>query len=197
MTAQSTKANAVLIQALGSGIRSTSNGLADVPALLTRVLEEEAWRVFTTPRGELVEHSRFIDFVTTPPTAGLGASIDLVRRIVAEDQVARDLFDRALQDTQVPGERTDLLDNVQQVRTKAPSGNRQEAALRRLRKDAPELHARVMNGELSAHAAMVQAGFRAKTVTVPTGRPESCARALKKNMNEEDIKALIKLLTAS
>lgn len=196
MTSQSAKANAVLVQALGSGVRSTSNGLADVPVLLTRVLQEEAWRAFTTPRGQLVEHSRFIDFLTTPPTAGLGASVDLVRRIVADDQVARDLFERALHDAQVPGERTELLDNGQDAEGKAPPGNRQEAVLRRLRKDAPELHARVMNGELSAHAAMVQAGFRAKTVTVPTARPETCARTLKKNMNAEDVKALIELLSA-
>jgi len=41
-----------------------------------------------------------------------------------------------------------------------PTGNSTEAVLRRLRKDRLDLHTRVMAGELSAHAAMIEAGFR-------------------------------------
>jgi|SRR5271157_31400 len=41
-----------------------------------------------------------------------------------------------------------------------PNGNARQYALRKLRKDAPELHAKVLVGELSPHRAMVQAGFR-------------------------------------
>jgi len=41
-----------------------------------------------------------------------------------------------------------------------PSGNSQESALRRLRKDRPDLHELVLNGERSAHAAAIEAGFR-------------------------------------
>jgi hypothetical protein len=41
-----------------------------------------------------------------------------------------------------------------------PSGNFRAAFLRRLRKDRPDLHARVLNGALSPYAAMVEAGFR-------------------------------------
>ena len=33
-------------------------------------------------------------------------------------------------------------------------------AVRRLRKDRPDLHGRVLDGELSANAAMIEAGFR-------------------------------------
>ena len=43
------------------------------------------------------------------------------------------------------------------VQGKAPTGNRESAALRRLRKDAPELHAEVLAGNISAHAARTQA----------------------------------------
>lgn len=41
-----------------------------------------------------------------------------------------------------------------------PQGNSVEAALRRLRKSRSDLHARVLSGEMTANAAMVQAGFR-------------------------------------
>ena len=42
-----------------------------------------------------------------------------------------------------------IFDNVQD-RSKAPTGTSESAALRRLRKDRPDLHARVLAGELSA-----------------------------------------------
>jgi hypothetical protein len=41
-----------------------------------------------------------------------------------------------------------------------PSGNSRAAALRRLRKTRPDIHARVLAGELTPHAGMVEAGFR-------------------------------------
>jgi len=37
-------------------------------------------------------------------------------------------------------------------------------ALRPLRKHRPDIHARVLAGEISAHAGMIEAGFRKKTV---------------------------------
>ncbi len=49
---------------------------------------------------------------------------------------------------------------VQLETPKYPSGHSCERALRRLRKDRPDLHARVLSDELSPHAAMVEAGFR-------------------------------------
>lgn len=184
------KGNAVLVEALGSALRRGGNALEDVPDLLKRVLEEESWREFVTPRGELVQHARFVDFVTTPPTRGIGASVDLVRRIVGNDTGALDLLDRALVGRQ--GERTDLLDISKEV--KAPTGTTQAAALRRLRKDAPSLHSEVLAGRLSAHAAMVQAGFRPKTISVPVSRPESIAAALRKHLDPDGIARLIRLL---
>jgi len=57
-----------------------------------------------------------------------------------------------------------ITDNVHKPR---PSGNSEEAALRRLRKDRPDLYQRVIEKKLSAHGAMVQAGFRPRTITVP------------------------------
>lgn len=184
------KGNAVLVEALGSALRRGGNALEDVPDLLKRVLEEESWREFVTPRGELVQHARFVDFVTTPPTRGIGASEDLVRRIVGSDTEALDLLDQALTGRQ--GERTDLGNIVTKV--ERPEGNSQAKALRRLRKDAPSLHSEVLAGRLSAHAAMVQAGFRPKTISVPVSRPESIAAALRKHLGPDDIARLIRLL---
>jgi hypothetical protein len=46
--------------------------------------------------------------------------------------------------------------------SKRPAGNSTAAFLRRLRKDRPDIHIRVLAGEISAHAGMIEAGFRKK-----------------------------------
>lgn len=74
---------------------------------------------------------------------------------------ALDALDRVMQGKPGrPGKET--LNNVKGF----PAGNSESAALRRLRKERRDLHAQVLAGEKSAHAAMVEAGFRRKTVTV-------------------------------
>jgi hypothetical protein len=154
-------------------------------------MEEEAWRAFITPRGELVEHERFIDFVTTPPTAGLGATVELMKKIVADDPVASDLLDQAIQQPLGTNQHGEGLDNIQ---TQAPSGTSREAGLRRLRKDRPDLHAEVLAGTLSTHAAMIKAGFRQRKISVPLTTAADAAKALRRNMAPEQVKELAKLL---
>jgi hypothetical protein len=190
------KANAVLVESLGRSLRATESGLGTVPDLLRRVLEEDAWREFTTPRGELVQHGDFETFVTTPPLGGLGVTVDLVRRIVADDPVTLDLLDQALQN---PPGRPETNDNVQG--SSAPTGNSEPAAMRRLRREAEagneqaaELRDEVLAGRLSAHKAMVQAGFRPRTFTVPVDRPESVAQTLRKHMKPDQLRELRRLL---
>lgn len=193
----SAKGNAVLVEALGSSLRRTGNGLEAVPGLVKEVLREEAWREFVTPRGELVRHERFVDFVTTPPTKGLGASVDLIKRLVEPDPEAAGLLERELEEEHGGDRRSlDFKNNNVHLESGAanPQGNSRSRALRKLRKDKPELHADVLAGRLSAHAAMVQAGFRPKTVSVPVSQPDSIAAALRRHLSPDDIARLIKLL---
>ncbi|WP_444971049.1 hypothetical protein [Streptomyces sp. SAI-25] len=88
--------NAVLVNALSSSIRSTLNGMETAPALIRRVLEEESWRSFTSPRGEQVNHDSFESFVTTAPTRGLGKTIDEIVRIVGDEEDVLRLLAEAL-----------------------------------------------------------------------------------------------------
>lgn len=184
------KVNATLVDALGSALRSGEHGLKTVPSLLKRVLSEESWRSFVTQRGEVVEYEGFAQFVVTPPLKGLGATVDLLRRVVADDPVTVDLLDRALQVR--PGGDRSKSNNVTAAQ---PAGNQQAKALRRLRKDAPDLHAEVLAGHLSAHAAMVKAGFRPRTASVRLDDPEAVVRTLRKNMDPEQWEALRRLVT--
>jgi hypothetical protein len=74
-----------------------------------------------------------------------------------------DLFDRAWQrpaSLHVDNDDDDAVYNIHD--NERPAGTSVEATIRRLRKDAPEIHARVLAGEISAHAGMIEAGFRKK-----------------------------------
>lgn len=196
------KANAALVEALGSALREGEHGLRTGPALLVRVLREESWCSFVTQRGDQVEHQRFEHFVTTPPLKGLGASMRLIEKMLdsiemeTERVAARDLLDRVTQKPRGGSKEINLnVDNIHNENDLGrPSGTSTAAALRRLRKDAPELHAEVLAGHLSAHAAMVKAGFRRKAVSVPVDRPEMVAKTLRKSLTPEDLATLIELL---
>lgn len=89
-----------------------------------------------------------------------------IRSLIRDDIKLLNLWDEATQrgrgnPTGANQHQEGNLDNVQVSSSqKYPSGNAASAALRRLRKDKPDLHSRVLEGELSPHAAMVEAGFR-------------------------------------
>lgn len=186
------KRNALLNDSLGTALRSGDHALGTIPALLKQVLADETWREFVTKRGEHVEPPRFADFVTTPPLKGLGADADLLYRVAPE---LTDDLDKAFGRKQRSDKIADNVDNVNDsVDLERPTGNKQRQALRKLRKDAPELHADVLAGRLSAHGAMVRAGFRPKTVSVPVTKPEAVAKSLLKYMSADDIAKLIAVL---
>lgn len=196
LTADPLRGNAHLVDSLGHALRSGEHGLSTVPGLLKRVLAEESWREFITQRGEHVgPYAQFVEFVTTPPLKGLGATVRLIQKVVdaIEDEAERaevqNLLDRALQNPH-GGDRTKN-NNVQLA--PAPQGNAKDRALRKLRKDAPELLDEVLAGNLSAHAAMVKAGFRPLTITVRPD-PEAAARTLRKHMAPEQLVELARLL---
>jgi hypothetical protein len=213
MSGNPLRARGSVVDALSSALDRGGHGLSNVPVLLHRLLVEESWREFETVRGEQVRYERFADFVATPPLKGLGANLKLVRRIIeAEpDEKVRartlDLLDAVTQESHGGDRHSESfkLHNIQLEgegnegeanERKAPSGTSREAGLRRLRKDRPDLHAEVLAGALSTHAAMVQAGFWRKKITIPVDTPENTALALRRNLTPEAVEELARLLVA-
>ena len=143
-----------LVQSLASMMKQGEAGLSHVPKLIVRIVETDAWRERVTALGEHVQWRRFEEFVTGPPLAGLGASVQLLRDMCRGEMAALDAIDRV---TRNPNG-VHAFDNIQG--TPAPTGTSRQQALRRLRDQRPDLHASVLAGELSAHRAMVTAGFR-------------------------------------
>jgi hypothetical protein len=177
---------------LRDALRDGESGLQYVPRLLRRVLETEAWRErYDRSTRKPVPFRNFAEFATSQPTEGLGGDLALIHRIVGDDPETLDLLDRALQNA--PHAHRDS-DNIRVTQSSARGGTSKEYALRRLRSQAPELHAKVLSGNLSPHAAMVQAGFRPPTFTVRGDKPEAVAATLRKQLSPEVLAEVARLL---
>jgi hypothetical protein len=176
-----------LIDALGAALRYSGAALGDVPELLKRVLETGIWRDFTTQRRERVHHERFVDFVTAQPLAGLGADVDLIRRLVADDDEATRKLREVLKEK--PG-RKKSRNNI----TGSTRGDSRAYLLERLERERPDLLADVIAKRSSAHAAAIEAGFRPRTITVRADSPTSIAATLRRQLTPDDLRELARLL---
>jgi len=182
--------NGAVIAALGSAVAHGNENVAQIPALLVQIVDDDRWRHFITKMGEEVQYERFADFAATPPTAGLGIAIEVLRRLVQDDPIAVDALDRATQ-RKHGGDRS----NVDNVNVDRPTGNSEAATVRRLRKDRPDLHAQYLANEISANAAAILAGFRPKTFTVRADKPESIAATLRRQLSPEVLALVAKMLS--
>ena len=64
----------------------------------------------------------------------------------------------------------------------------------RLAKDAPDLHTEVLAGALSAPLAMVQTGYRPRTMSVRLDDPVAAARSLQTHMEPAELMELTYIL---
>jgi|SRR5262245_7179554 len=179
---------------LGLAITGGERGLRAVPGLLKKIIKEDLWQLRYIPDIKReVTFKRFADFVTTVPLEGLGVSRAILETIckAADDTEALSLLQEAFDDQQGRHTNTSSLHCKDDVL--ASQGNSAARAIRKLRKDRPDLHAQVIDKKLSPHAAMVEAGFRPKTITVPVD-VEKAAKVLARNFKLEDIDKLIQAL---
>ena len=184
--------NDTIVCQLRLAISQGGHGIGEVPALIKEILRSGAWRHRKVATGSIVDLTDFREFVRKDPLEGLGASLDLVRRLIEDDPEAMDMLDRALGSRQ--GERTDLVDIVNEV-VAGPDGNSAQYALRRLRDARPDLHAEVLAGALTPHAAMVAAGFRRRTYSIDLGDAAVAARAIRRHASPEFVADLVRALS--
>jgi|GEM_PF-3128100 len=162
MSSGEMQANGETVRALYRALGLGRDGLATARSLVLVATRDGAWQEFAVPvTGETVRYSPsdFVRFVEAQPLEGLGMSVEALRALFRDDLTVIDAIDEALKR---PGGRPSNADTVTDGNSipGRPPGNTPEAILRRLRKDRPDLHGMVLNGELSAHAAAIEAGFR-------------------------------------
>jgi len=184
------------VAALGSAIRYGGSSLSDVPVLVIKVVEGDLWMKFRSPAGE-EEHRSFEDFVKKPNPGGLGTTISMLQNLCRTNKAALAAIEKAT-DRSAGGDRRsesyqkNIVDNIHNER---PSGTSESAALRRLRKDRPDLLAQVLNNEISSNAAAIKAGFRPKKFTVRADKPESIVATLRRQLDPETLAMVTKLLS--
>jgi hypothetical protein len=155
-----------------------ASSIANVPGLLKQIIGNDMWRKrYCKQIKQDVEFRRFPDFVTAHPPEGLGTNMRVLEAICRHsgDNEAYDMLVRMgagegggdNNPYGRNGKPNDLI-TVDIVNSDSrPTGNSAAAALRRLAKDTPELHAQVLAGELSPNAAAIEAGFRKRKFQLP------------------------------
>jgi len=185
----------IIVAHLSRALLDGSRDLKTVPSLIDRIITDGMWRERVDPASGRKVPPRgrfrtFHEFVYTPgEKGGLGSSAAQLYRLCPD---LTDKLDEAFGRKERSDKIVDNLDNIQDSGDlEAPTGTSRRAALRRLRKDRPDLHAQVVAGEISANWAMVEARFRPRTIAVPVSRPEAVARSLQKHMTPDDMALLI------
>jgi hypothetical protein len=184
-----------MIDDLRSAITDSTAGLFDVPLLIKQVIENEVWRErFVLQTKEKTYFTSFEEFVKSSPPEGLGTTIGQLQRLCADNLAVIDLLDRARSKSQRGGDRrSDNFKCNNVTFEKRKSGNSAIYSLRRLRKERPDLHKKVLSKEISINQAMIEAGLRKKMMTIAADISKICT-AIKLNFTSVEIAELIERL---
>jgi len=159
----------------------------EIPELIKRLLESGQWKE-RDPNEELLESKTFNyfpDFIEAPRPWGLQAEWSFVNDLCkgyedVELALAKEI-------TGPIGVHTDVMDHhIIKKTTK-------QRQLIKLETERPDLLEKVKSGEISANAAMLEAGFRKQNIKA-TKEPKSVAEMIRKNFSEEEVAKIIKLL---
>lgn len=185
-----------VIEYLQTVIIDNCAGLSDIPGLIKKVIEEGLWRErMVSPAKRLVHFTSFRKFVEAPTPLGLGTDLKTLQKLCSADPAVVDLIDRTQETSQQGGDRR----SANFKSTESPikisvRGNSSTYALRKLRKQFPDLHQSVIAREISPHGAMIAAGLKQKSIYI-TRDVVKASRTLRKYLTPEEIKQLIKYLS--
>ena len=182
--------NGELVGAIERSLLDGEHGLKTLPRLIKAAIKEDAWKeYYSNTLRRTVKHDTFESFILETPPDGLGSTVEQIGDMIRHDAEALTLYSELV--TEQPGRRweTDNHDSVIAYNIsnkKVSAGTSRPYALRKLHKEEPELHAKVISGELSANAAMIEAGFRKKTATVVL-ESDKVIDFIHKHFDQEDI----------
>jgi hypothetical protein len=163
------------VASLQKALISTPQNLTVLRGTLRRVLSNGAWLDRVDPeRGARFRYGPedFLAFIKDPLPKGLSTDVDTIRKFIADDSALVVAFELAIDkgrggnnNPAGKGGRARKNDNrdivtVDKPAAQPPRGNSPGYAARRLSRERPDLLEKVKAGELSAHRAMIEAGFR-------------------------------------
>lgn len=214
-----------LVKAFWDAVDRGAPRLQSIPGLIKKILQTDAWRC-RTHNGQVYEHEHFLDFLTAKPAAGCGYDPAQIEKLIGDDDEALTLYRKAAsaRRAQEIDQRDRDRKSVQPVG--APMGNKNASvekqscithsdviqdcfyptgtssarALRALRAHHPEIHARVLAGEMTPNAGMVAAGRRKPQMRPPKSPFEALAEKIKTRghlLTSEECCQLIKMLKSA
>lgn len=159
-----------LCQAAERALRHGSIDLAEFPKLLRRIIDERLWLARQVAGEGNVELKSLRELVTEKPLRGWGQDPAKIEAVIRDDAEVLALWREEMKEQ---GKRNDIVSNINEVERSA--GTTRSYTLSRLKREEPQLFERVKNGELTANAAAIEAGFRHKTWTAPADVELLCA----------------------
>lgn len=179
-------------RAIGEG----QGNLFDVlPAIIKRIIKDELWKGRNKgPKDDGAAFKSFREFAEYPLWHGLECPWSRLVLYCEHDEECRALLLGQVDELPVadqtqnprnPAGRNgkESVDTINRLK----GGTDSAYTLARLKRDAPDLAKMVIDGDISANAAAIQAGFRKPTKTIPIDTPASAVRALLRVFSAEEI----------
>lgn len=149
-----------LCQTTIESLYDASGGLSIFPRLLKKVIVTEAWKRRVS-KGRVIELDSLRKLITEKPIRGWGEDPRKVEALIKDEPEVLAMYREAMKGK--PGRPPKEHDKNSSNTTGFTTEDRGKAyTLSRLQRESPELFQQVCDGELSANAAAIQAGFRKK-----------------------------------
>jgi hypothetical protein len=183
--------------------------LPHVPQTTRQVLSTEAWRD-RFEMGRRIQFNDFVEFVTQAPAkGGCGLKPEKVTELLrkAGDEDALKMWLQAIRAKQTQqinvttpklqaGKGRPVKGSTEKDDRTFNRGTTAAYAIARLRRDRPDIHARVLAGELTPNAGMIEAGFRKKRESKKLTPLERIERLLPK-LTDAEFQHLLRVLEAT
>lgn len=185
-----------LITTLAKLVNSAGWDLQSLPGLVKRVITEEMWpeRVVRITH-ETARFKSFAEFVTTPPPAGLGTNVETLERLCRDDAEALTLLRQVT--TRPRGGDTRSAEaaiNTYNVSIdRNAHGNARAYTLDRLSRERPDLYQQVVDKELTANAAAIEAGWRKRKIQLEP-EPQSVISFILRHFTAEERATIVRAL---
>jgi hypothetical protein len=146
-----------IVQGLWTSVNNGGAALVRVPKIIRTLLETEAWRDREVD-GRPYHNDSFLQFITTKPLQGCGWPVEKVRALLKDEPEVDAMFRDAI--TAAKGTNQYTKQDSDNITIHPERGTSRAYVLSRLKRERPDLFARVVAGEMSANAAAIKAGFR-------------------------------------
>lgn len=176
-----------LCQSTIESLYEATGGLRQFPALLKKVIATKAWERRQV-HGKVIELGSLRELITAKPVSGWGEDPSKVEAVIRDDPEALAAFREAMKHQ---GERTDFVDNVNEVVFGRPDGNSRAYSISRVQRECDaETVAAVMAGEMSPNAALVKAGVRENRQVYMPRDPAAAVEKLRTQFGDDFLNAM-------